>query len=280
MTNLDSPTRYADLAATDSGHDDRRPPLVLLHGLTFDRSMWGPARRELQSIDADRRVVALDLPGHGESPDAASYSFDAVVGALRAAVVDAELEAPVIVGHSAASGIGAMYAAQFPTSGLVTVEGSLMVGDFAAMLQSMRAALEGPGFAAAWAAISERVFGLDEVPDEVRAFVHATSRPRQDVLLGYWGAMLDHRPDEIQAMVGSGLQAIRSSGVPVVALVGHEPPDREVAWLDANDFAEGRPRVWSGSGHFPHLAHPRRFAELLAETSTWSRLPAVGAGRS
>ncbi len=27
---------------------------------------------------------------------------------------------------------------------------------------------------------------------------------------------------------------------------------------------------WPGSGHFPHLAHPRRFAELLAGTATWA----------
>jgi len=26
---------------------------------------------------------------------------------------------------------------------------------------------------------------------------------------------------------------------------------------------------WPGSGHFPHLAHPRRFAELLAATAAW-----------
>ena len=30
--------------------------------------------------------------------------------------------------------------------------------------------------------------------------------------------------------------------------------------------------VWPASGHFPHLAHPRRFAECLAATARWSDL--------
>ena len=34
---------YGGLAADERGSDDGRSPLVLLHGLTFDRSMWRPA---------------------------------------------------------------------------------------------------------------------------------------------------------------------------------------------------------------------------------------------
>ena len=44
-----------------------RPPLVLLHGLTFDR-LRRPSPAELRRIDPGRRVLALDLPGHGTSP--------------------------------------------------------------------------------------------------------------------------------------------------------------------------------------------------------------------
>jgi pimeloyl-ACP methyl ester carboxylesterase len=45
------------------------PPLLLLHGLGSSLRMWDPVRPLLESrMD----VIALDLPGHGESP-AASY---------------------------------------------------------------------------------------------------------------------------------------------------------------------------------------------------------------
>jgi pimeloyl-ACP methyl ester carboxylesterase len=263
-------TTYADLAADDSGRSDDRPPLVLLHGLTFDRTMWRPALHELEAIDPGRRALALDTPGHGDSPDATSYALEAVVGAVRSAIVDAGLDAPVMVGHSGASGTAAMYAARYPTRGVITVDESLMVGDFAAMLQSMRGALEGPDFGDAWARISDRVFGLDDVTPAVRAFVRQTGRPRQDVLLGYWQDLFERSPDEIQAMVDSGVRAVRASGVPFVAVAGREPSPREATWLEAN-FPEARTLVWPGSGHFPHLAHPGRFAELLVETGTWGR---------
>jgi pimeloyl-ACP methyl ester carboxylesterase len=55
-------------------------PLVLVHGYTGGKDDWQPVLTELAE---DRRVVALDLPGHGESegaddPDAYSLSATAV----------------------------------------------------------------------------------------------------------------------------------------------------------------------------------------------------------
>ena len=61
MTSLDripSPT-YAGLAADESGMPDGRPPIVLLHGLTFDRTMWRPALAELED---DRSWTTCDHP--------------------------------------------------------------------------------------------------------------------------------------------------------------------------------------------------------------------------
>lgn len=42
-------------------------PIVLLHGVGLDRTMWEPLTAELQRL-TDRSVVALDLPGHGGEP--------------------------------------------------------------------------------------------------------------------------------------------------------------------------------------------------------------------
>ena len=41
------------------------PPLVLLHGIGLDRRCWEPV---LPWLEPERDVVALDLPGFGESP--------------------------------------------------------------------------------------------------------------------------------------------------------------------------------------------------------------------
>lgn len=35
-------------------------PLVLLHGLTFDRAHWDPTLAELARLDPNRRALALD----------------------------------------------------------------------------------------------------------------------------------------------------------------------------------------------------------------------------
>ncbi len=42
-------------------------PIVLLHGVGLDHTMWEPLRAQLARWD-DRPVVALDLPGHGARP--------------------------------------------------------------------------------------------------------------------------------------------------------------------------------------------------------------------
>lgn len=40
------------------------PPLVLLHGWAMNSAAWGPV---LETLEARRRVVRIDLPGHGAS---------------------------------------------------------------------------------------------------------------------------------------------------------------------------------------------------------------------
>lgn len=268
--HLDPPrsARYAGLAADDQGRSDLRPPLVLLHGLTFDRQMWRTALAELESIDPGRRAIALDLPGHGDSLDAPSYMLEAVVEQVHAAVEAAGLGAPVVVGHSAAAGMAFLYGVTHASRGVVAVEGTLRVGAFASMAKAMEPLLRGPGFDEAFGRITAKTFGLDEVAADVRDFVVATSKPRQDIVLGYWQALFQLSPQELDAMVAQGAAAIRASGLPYVSVLGHDPSPDDVAWIGSN-MPDMRVEVWPHSGHFPQLAHPRRFAELLAETSTW-----------
>jgi pimeloyl-ACP methyl ester carboxylesterase len=265
-------TWYSGLAADDLGETGARPPLVLLHGLSFDRRTWGPALTELATIDPGRRVLALDLPGHGESEDAPPYAMQAVLERVHSAIGDAGLERPVVVGHSYSAGLVALYAAYHPTSGVIAVEGTQRVGEFAGMAQSLEPALRGSAFSEAWARIAEHEFRLEDVSPEVRVVVEASSRPRQEIVLGYWQDLFSRRPQELDGFVVQGTAAVRRTGVPYVAVAGREPSAAEAAWVEAN-LPETRTLVWPGSGHFPHLAHPRRFAELLAETRHWARSP-------
>jgi pimeloyl-ACP methyl ester carboxylesterase len=56
MSTTTSPLAYDDRGAGT--------PVVLLHGLTFDRAAWAPIVRKLGE---GVRTVAIDLPGHGET---------------------------------------------------------------------------------------------------------------------------------------------------------------------------------------------------------------------
>jgi pimeloyl-ACP methyl ester carboxylesterase len=260
---------YAGLAVDDTGRPGAHPPLVLLHGLSFDRQMWRPTLAELEAIDPGRRAIAIDLPGHGGSPDATSYTVEALVERVHAAIDEAGLEAPVVVGHSAAAATAFLYAVRHPSRGVVAVEGTLRVGAFAGMAQSMAPMLRGAGFDQAWGMVTTRAFGHHEVAPEVRDVVVATSRPRREIVLGYWQDLLERTAEELDALVADGAASIRASGLPYVSVLGHDPSPEDVDWIRSN-MPGMRIEAWPHSGHFPHLAHPRRFAKLLAETGDWA----------
>ena len=262
------PVTYAGLAVDDAGLSDDRPPLVLLHGLTFDRQMWRPALAELEVIDPGRRTIAIDLPGHGDSPDAPSYTLHALAERINAAVEEAGLQAPVVVGHSAAASTAFLYGVTYPSRGVVAVEGTLRVGPFAAMARSLEPALRGPGFDEAFGRILANAFQLDQVAPDVRAFVEDTCKPRQEVVLGNWQPLFQVSPDRLDAMVAQWASAVRALGLPFASVLGRDPSPDDLAWIGTNIPAM-RIETWPQSGHFPHLAHPRRFAGLLAETGTW-----------
>ena len=70
------------------------------HGFTFDRTMWEPALQSLRRVDPGRRVLTLDLPGHGGSTGTWAYDGESVGTAVALAVRAAGLSSPVVVGHS------------------------------------------------------------------------------------------------------------------------------------------------------------------------------------
>jgi pimeloyl-ACP methyl ester carboxylesterase len=252
----------AGLAADDWGESDARPPLVLLHGLTFDRTLWRPSVAELQRIDPGRRVLALDLPGHGASRAWPSYDMESVASGVHRAVEEAQLHSPVVVGHSIGGVIATVYAARYPTRGVINVDQPLQVAPFAGLVQSLADKLRGPAFPAIWQMFAASMH-IEVLPDTGQELVRSSSRPRQDLVLGYWHEVLDRPASELADVVGATLAAVRAAGVPYLVVAGDdlEPGYRE--WL-TDMLPHATVTVWPGSGHFPHIAHPGRFAARLA----------------
>ena len=258
----------AGLSVDDVGESDARPPLVLLHGLTFDRTMWQPTLAELERIDPARRALAFDLPGHGESPGWASYDVDSVAHGVHRAVEEAGLDAPVIVGHSLGAIIANVYAVQFPTRGVVNVDQPLQTAAFAGFLQSIADQLRGPGFPAMWEQFAASMH-VELLPEVAKELVRSTSNPRQDLVLGYWREVLERPASELADQASAGLAALRTAGMPYLIVAGSNPEPDYRRWL-AEVLPQAVITVLPGSGHFPHLAHPDRFAECLAATAQWT----------
>ena len=258
--------RFAGLAADVHG-EGSDAPLVLVHGLTFNRTMWRPAVEELRAMDPRRRVIAFDLPGHGESSAQASYDVESVVGALHQAVEEAEVESPVVVGHSIGAVIVTAYAAQHPARGVVNVDQPLFIVPFVELLQSLEARLRGPDFAEVWQ-MFEASFHAELLPPTAQAVVRQTSRPRRDLVLGYWQEAIERPVASLSDMVESGLAQLREKRLPYVVVAGDTLDPAYAEWLH-KVLPAVRVVVWPNSGHFPHLAHPAAFAEILADTADW-----------
>ena len=73
-------------------------PIVFLHGVGSDKSVWAP---QLEHFSAERRAVAFDYPGYGESdPAATGTSRDGFAGAILGAMDALKIEHAHICGLS------------------------------------------------------------------------------------------------------------------------------------------------------------------------------------
>jgi len=202
------------------------PAVVFVHGLTYDRSMWQPVIAQLRGA---LTCLAIDLPGHGESADAASYSLESVARSLHELIVHLKLDAPILVGHSAGAILVSIYAATYPVSGIVTSDQKLHTTDFITRLQGMRGQLESPAFPAIWRAI-ESSFGIGLIPEKNRPLVTGHSRPRQEIVLGYWHEIFLTTPPEMEKRFRSLLSKINA---PFAGVFGSDVEPGYRAWLNA-----------------------------------------------
>ena len=237
-------------------------PVVLLHAFPLDRSMWQPVVERLDA--ASIPVLAVDLPGLGDSPVPAgvadlAVSADAVVALLDRYAVPRAVVAGVSMGGYVALAIARRHPRRL--AGLALID--------------TKAEADAPPARANRERIAEQVLG----PAGTEALA-----PMIDTLLG--PTTRDRRPRVVEA-VARGLAAARPSGVawsqramaaradatsllgsirvPVAVLVGQEdvltPPEQ------ASALAAGLPdavlSVLPGAGHLSPLEAPDQVAGAL-----------------
>ena len=233
------------------------PPVVLLHGLTFDRRVWDPV---VEHLGQSCRCVCVDLPAHGESGGSAA-SIEEVADAVADTVDHALSDPAVVVGHSMGAVVALRYAARRSVRGVVNVDQPLAVGPFVELVQALMSELE-EGFEEVFARFTESM-GFGELPPAAADVARSRHRPERDVVLGYWSDLVRKGPEGVQAEIDADIAAVAASGFPFLMVTGHR--------LDAQQRRVLEPlggslelQEWPGTGHFPHLAEPERFAAAVA----------------
>ena len=236
------------------------PPLLLIHGITESRRVWDPL---VPALAEHHTVVAVDLPGHGESADAPDGAYDPV---SMAAAVAADVEAagagpPLVVGHSLGGAVASAYAASYPCRGVVNIDQPLELAGFQGALRQLEPALRGDqaSFLGALDALFASLAGPLAGPERER--VEGLRRPRQEVVLAVWAPVLESEPAELDALIRSIAGGIT---VPYLAIHGGDPGPDYAAWL-AGVIPTATIEVWPDRGHYPHLVEPERFLARLAE---------------
>ncbi len=249
--------RWAGLAGRERG--DRQaagPVFVFLHGLTFDRRMWYPV---LDALPSSRHAIAFDLPGHGGSPALPEGGLMPVVDALHDAILEAGLEAPVLVGHSIGGPIAAVYASVHPSSGVVSIDAPIRFEPFADQLRALGPKLAGPGFDETWA-LFRQSWGMDRLTEAQRGCLH--ERASRELVLAYQSDLLERPLDEVVRWRDEGLSQLGRARTPYLALQTARVDREERAFLAAR-VPQAEVVVWSVGHHFPHVSEPVRFARLL-----------------
>ncbi|MEV6305672.1 alpha/beta fold hydrolase [Actinoplanes sp. NPDC051861] len=97
-------------------------PVVLLHGLLYDRTMWWPVAADL-ALSSSCSVIAVDLPGHGQSAPRGDYDLDALTQDLAVLIAGLDLHrAPVVVGHAESALLADGFAASYATRAVLTFD--------------------------------------------------------------------------------------------------------------------------------------------------------------
>ena len=88
--------------------------MVVLHaGPGLDGSIFLPGA---EALAADHRLLLVDLPGNGRSPDPEEWTFAAHAGALEDFVRERGLEDWTLLGHSFGGFVAMQHLVDFPGS--------------------------------------------------------------------------------------------------------------------------------------------------------------------
>src|SRR5258705_7082467 len=123
-----------------------REALVLVHCWSCNMDHW---RDQFPDFAKRNRVIALDLPGHGQSDKPqVTYTMDYFARAVDAVMRDAKVKRAVLVGHSMGTPVARQFYRKYPekTLAIVIVDGSLRPFSDKAMMDRLIEGFRGPSY--------------------------------------------------------------------------------------------------------------------------------------
>jgi len=257
------------IACTTAGRPGD-PALLLVHGLGASRRTW---RKVIAALAVEHRVIAPDLPGHGDSEaPSGDYSLGAHATALRDLLTVLDVPKVTVIGHSLGGGVGLQFAYQFPerTQRGVLISSGGLGSEVSLMLRA--ATLPGADTIVAQLAripqgVTRRVLPLMSVLPKFLALedsgplastLQGLSDPRSRLaFLRTARSVIDWRGQTVSALRRLHLLA----GMPVLLAWGDH--DQTIPPAHHRAFADLVPTATlveiAGAGHFPH----ETAAELL-----------------
>lgn len=226
--------------------------LVLIHGWTMNVDNW---RDQIPDLTKRSRVIAIDLPGHGQSDKPqVSYSMDYFARAVEAVMRDAKVKRAVLVGHSMGTPIARQFYRKYPDKTLAIVVADGALGPFAdkATMDRMIAGFRGPNYREA----VSQMFGMMKgglSPQAVEQLMTSSRNTPQHVLVS-----------AMEGMADSAIWGDDKINVPVLAIMARNPmfpPNMEEIYRGVApnlDF-----RMWDGVGHFVMMEKPKEFNEAV-----------------
>ncbi len=262
--------RVSYLAAGDG------PPVVLIHGVTGTCDQWAPV---LPLLSDRYSVVAPDLLGHGQSAKPrGDYSLGAYASGIRDLVVGLGHERVTVVGHSLGGGIAMQFAYQFPESceRLVLVSSGGLGREVHPLLRA--ATLPGSELVLPLIA-GNRVHAVGTAVAGTLDKVGLRAKPDIAEIVRGYGSLAD--PDTRRAFIHTLRSVVDPMGqrvdatdrlylaadMPALIVWGRRDPVIPVshAGVAERGMPGSRLEIFDGSGHFPQLDSPVRFAKVLTD---------------
>ncbi|MFF8971777.1 alpha/beta fold hydrolase [Streptomyces sp. NPDC014995] len=178
----------ATLTYDDEGpRDGGGVPLVFVHGWTANRHRWD---HQVAHFSQRRRVIRLDLRGHGESRGAGVKTVDALAEDVLALLDHLKIERFVLVGHSMGGMISQTIALAHPER----VERMVLVNSIGRMAYSrgrglLMAVSTLVPFKLFVAANIQRAFAPGYPREEIRQYVKSSADTPREVVMTLYGAM-------------------------------------------------------------------------------------------